>query len=241
MTEHDTADTTGPCETMHAWHVHAALCELLALMFSSPTPELASVMSTGELGESCDETICLSGLGGEGREALSAEVRGLLAPYEGKKPAACLHALRREYTRLFVGTSEPAVTPYAGVWVAGEQGRKGLLFVGEESMMIERTMRRCGFGRAVGAANDPLDHIGSMLGFASLLCLVHGSLLPVPEGGLVKEDEYEQFYREHLAAFGAQTASKVLNRNPEPFERAFARMLEVYANGVFTWPGAQRR
>ena len=210
-----------PPEGLQDWLARAARCELLSLMFSVPTRDVAARLVSGELGEACVEVASLNGIDDE----VSADVSGCLDRYVGQDADACFHAMRREYTRLFVGAGDAPVTPYAGVWAARQHGRRGLLFVGGESMAVERVVRRCGFCRTVGAANEPLDHIGSLLGFAALLCLVRAGAIPVPQDGRIEPGEYERFCEEHLGPFASALATEVLGLAPEPFTRASAYLL----------------
>lgn len=137
------------------WMARAALFELLSLGLLKPGRPIAEALASGEFAAACAETLGALGLGD------AAAAAGVdLADYEGDNAEKIYHEVLREYTRLFVGTREPLITPFAGVRASQAQGQRGLLFVGKESMAVERFMRRCGVAKnlAAGQSNDPAPH-----------------------------------------------------------------------------------
>lgn len=138
----------------NAWQARAALCELLALSFRYPDNVLAEVVASGEWVEAAEE---IAGIVGVEWDANAAE-----KPEETVDAEELLHALRAEATHLFVGSPEPEVSPYEGVWRAADDGVDALLFVNPHSMEVERFCKACGLGRPEGT-NEPLDHVATEL------------------------------------------------------------------------------
>lgn len=235
------------------WMSRAALFELLSLGLLKPEPAVGEALVSGEYAAACAEVLAALGsegadaegavaLGGEGTDAegavaLLAAYEGtdaegvalLLAAYEGADADEVYHQALREYTRLFVGEREPLVTPFAGVRVALARGQQGLLFVGKESMAIERFMRRCGVAKdlAAGQSNDPVDHIGTMCEFMKFLCLVNAQAVAPAEGAVVQPDDYETFMAEHFAPYATWCAAQVRELSAVPFYQALADLLDV--------------
>ncbi|MDR1422797.1 MAG: molecular chaperone TorD family protein [Coriobacteriales bacterium] len=217
--------------TNQEWINRAALYELLALGFLKVAREFVEVVDSGEYAEalaeigtacglnevvvktSVEELSCYTGI--VGTDAKDAE---------GIGQGALFHELRIEYTRLFVGAPEPAVSPYAGVWWAKQVGVEPLLFVNKESMAVERFMRSCGVGQPEGT-NEPLDHIGSELEFLQYLSLLRAEAAIPPEGVSIPKDAYEGFYREHFIGFAHKFAAATMTLSRAPFYRAIARVL----------------
>jgi TorA maturation chaperone TorD len=139
-----------------------------------------------------------------------------------------LHELRVEYTRLFVGAPDPAVSPYAGVWQAERDGVEPLLFVSKEAMAVERFMRSCGVGRPEGT-NEPLDSMGSELEFLQYLALLRAGAVTPPEDVDIPEGACEEFYTEHFAIWAGDFAQKVIEETRSPFFEAAARVLGAYS------------
>jgi len=202
-----------------SWEGKAALYELLARTFLFTEREVADALVSGEYADAMAELAVAAGLGADlGREAKEA-----LEPYLGMDGDGVFHDLRREYTRLYVGSKDPLVTPYAGVWAAKSRGRLPLLFVGKESMEIERFMRRCGM-RRVGPSNEPVDHIGSMLEFLMHLCAVKAGIV-VHDAIELPDEAYGEFYEKHFIAFARAFAKETLELSEEACYATAARVL----------------
>lgn len=139
----------------NAWQARAALCELLALSFRYPDSVLAEVVASGEWAEAANEIAGIVGADWTAGETVEDQV-------DIKDIDKLLHALRAEATHLFVGSPEPAVSPYEGVWRAADDGVDALLFVNPHSMEVERFCKACGLGRPEGT-NEPLDHVATEL------------------------------------------------------------------------------
>ncbi len=218
------ANGTGRAAGLQTWLCRAAAFELLSMAFLPPSHEAACSLVDGGYADACAEAF----LGFEGADSAAVD-RALqrLSRYAGADEDAIYHELRCEYTRLFVGEGKPLVTPYVGVWAAEERGRRGLLFLGEESMAIERFMRRCGVAKnlSLGQANDPVDHIGTVCEFLKYLCLVNAQAVQVPEGFVVEESDCEAFVRDHFADYAAWCASRICEKSRTPFYKAMASLL----------------
>lgn len=203
----------------------AAACELLALSFRYPTPELVAVVSSGEWAEAAREIATALGL------ALPAGWDAGADACAGSDPETLLHVLRVETTRLFVGAPEPVVSPYEGVWRAADDGVQPLLFVNPHSMDVERFMRSCGIGRIEGT-NEPLDHVATELEFVQWLSVVErdGAMtlggVEAPDGGWA--DVIERFLSDHVRLWMPQFARKVVEESREPFYRSAAMLLEAF-------------
>ncbi|MCL1798521.1 MAG: molecular chaperone TorD family protein [Eggerthellaceae bacterium] len=194
------------------WRSRAALFELLAQSFLFTGRDLVGALVSGEYREALVELLDSNGL-----PTASAGIEiDRLDPYPGSDADAVFHALRKEYTRLYIGTRDPLVFPFAGASYARKKGQKPLLFVGKESMAIERFMRKCAVGQAEGT-NEPLDHIGSMLEFLMHLCLLKAGLIQPPEGVGIPEDAYEEFYERHFTAFAREFAAQTVEQGTEGF------------------------
>ncbi len=211
--------------TEEQWLHKAALYELLALGLRLPTRELAEVVSSGEFADALSELAELNKLD---TKVLAVSLEEL-AGYQQADIEELFHDLRIEYTHLFVGAPEPAVSPFAGVWWARGVGVEPLLFVNKESMAVERFMRSCGIGQPEGT-NEPLDHIASELEFLQYLCMLRaGAALPpeLPEDFMLPEQAYEEFYAEHVAAWSKQFAAAAMEESRIPYYRAVARVLSL--------------
>ncbi|MCI8468008.1 MAG: molecular chaperone TorD [Eggerthellaceae bacterium] len=151
--------------TADTWQARAALCELLALSFRYPDDVLVGALASGEWGEAAEE------IAGALDLAWPADgAPGAAEAAQMDDPDQLLHALRAEATRLFVGSPEPACSPYEGVWRAQAEGVQPLLFVNPHSMDVERFCKACGLGRPEGT-NEPLDHIATEMELLEYLAL----------------------------------------------------------------------
>lgn len=161
--------------TKDQWQARAALCELLALSFRYPDAVLAEVVCNGEWADAANEIAAVVGVdwsagdlvgdaavpgcddAGDAGDAGDADDSG-----DAGDADKLLHALRAEATRLFVGSPEPVISPYEGVWRANDDGVDALLFVNPHSMEVERFCKACGLGRPEGT-NEPLDYVATEL------------------------------------------------------------------------------
>lgn len=204
-----------------SWINKAALFELLGKSFLYVDKEMVQALVSGEYAEALGEILEVNGL----EKDFASDIGQELAVYKNKEAEDVLHALRREYTRLYIGAKYPLVSPYAGTWYAKEQGVAPLLFVGKESMAIERFMRSCGVGQPKGT-NEPLDHIGSELEFIQYLCLLRGKGVQAPEEVEVSATAYEEFYEKHFIGFAKKFAHTTSKESEELFYKVAAMVLE---------------
>jgi TorA maturation chaperone TorD len=205
------------------WLNKAALYEILAKGFILPTKELAEVLVGGEYADAMKELAKLNGLHKSTYEVAIEELSSYAAEKDVDK---IFHQLRVEYTDLYVGSPTPKITPYAGVWLAGQSGDKPLLFVNNNSMAIERFMQSCGVGQPEGG-NSPLDHIGTLLEFLQYLCLVFAGVAKPAQEIVITEDTYDEFITKYFHAFSQEVASLTIDQAQEPFYRAIARTLAL--------------
>ncbi len=208
-------------ENSGTWALRAAAWELAALTFRYPDAQLAEAVASGEWAEAAEEVAA----------ALGAELPGTFAADAradaGADAGALLRSLRAEATHLFVGAPEPAVSPYEGVWRAGDDGVQALLFVTPHPMAVERFCRSCGLGRPEGT-NEPLDHAATEAELLQYLASLAAGLAepvetsPAPEAlpGGSPEAAYAQFLAEHALVWLPRFAAKTAEESRIPFFRA---------------------
>ena len=207
------------------WGVRATAWELAALSFRVPDATLAEALASGELREAALEVAAVLGLG------LPDGWADGFAPGSEGDPGALMHGLRAEHTHLFVGAPEPAVSPFEGVWAAGDDGVQPLLFVNPKSMAVERFCRACGLGRPEGT-NEPLDFVATECELLSYLAFLAGGA-EAPEGAPAPEDlpggspaaAYGDFLSDHARAWMPRFAEAGEAASRIPFYRSAARLL----------------
>lgn len=207
------------------WMIRATAYELAALAFMLPTRELGEALVTGEYAAATEEVFAALGVDEETR----ACVAGLLAGAVGKDGEEEFRSLRREHTRLFIGAKKPPITPYVGVHAATLRGQDALLFVGKESMEIERFMHRYGINKdfAAGQANDPLDHIGTVCEFLKFMCLVNAKAIKVSEETQATESDIVVFLATYISEYAEWFATEVTDMTVMDEFKAFALMLKT--------------
>jgi TorA maturation chaperone TorD len=217
------------------WHGRAVLCELLSMAFLSPTPVLADALASGEFREAVFEACTFAGLAGKvPKDAFD----GMMA-CEAHDSEELFAKLRVEYTRLFIGSPEPVVSPYAGSWYARDAGVRPMHFVNKESMAVERFMRDQGVGQAEGR-NEPLDHIGTELEFLCYLAarLAAGSQEPAgraaafeneADGAKSTAGSYMLFFETHFAPYARRIADAAVANSRIGFYRACAMILAGFS------------
>ena len=210
-------------EIKENWTVRATAWELLALSLRYPDATLAQVAASGEWAEAAKEVA--AALGVSLPEGFAVDAR-----MDSESPEAALHALRVEATRLFIGSSEPAVSPFEGVWRAADDGVQALLFVNPHSMAVERFCKSCGLGRPEGT-NEPLDHVATECELMQLLAMIAGGMVQAPESadfpGGSAEAAYAQFGTEHVHVWQDRFAGKLAAETRLPFYRAVAGLLKA--------------
>lgn len=221
----------GNDKTPEEWMCEATAFELLSLAFLLPAKDTAEALVAGEFADACEEVL-------EALECGSVEVgeiAALLSNYDSGDAEDVFHALRTEYTYLFVGEREPRITPFVGVWAAQERGQKGLLFVSKESVEIEHFMRDRGVAKSLeaGQVNDPVDHIGTVFEFMKYLCLANAKAIQAPKGVVLEEGDCETFACEHVFPYARWFSEQVFEQARCPFYKAMAlflgQVLELFA------------
>lgn len=208
------------------WAVRATAWELAAFTFRYPDAALAETAASGEWAEAAEELA--AALGAELPGSFAADARANV----GEDAEKLLHALRAEATHLFIGSPDPVVSPYEGVWRAGDDGVQALLFVNPHSMAVERFCKACGLGRPEGT-NEPLDYAATEAELLQYLAsLVAGIAEPVETspaladlpGGSV-EAAYGQFLADHARVWMPRFAAKTAEEARIPFFRAAGAFL----------------
>ena len=230
---------------MDIWSLKASACELLAFSLRYPTADVADALASGEWAAAAQEIADALGV------ALPANFAAELACCSAGSPVcagegsaeaqentqvdALLHALRADATRLFVGSPEPAVSPFEGVWRAADDGVDALLFVNPHSMEVERFCHACGLGRPQGT-NEPLDFAPTELELLQYLASLEAGLVEPAEGAPAAADlpggsaaaAYGQFLAEHVSTWLPKFAEKLCEQACHPFYCAAGQLLRAY-------------
>lgn len=206
------------------WSLRASAFEFLAFSLTYPSEVLANALVLGEWVEAAQEIAHLLELDlDEGWD------QGLAA-YQGEDRGEVLSRLRIEATRLFIGSPQPLVAPYEGVWRAHDKGVQALLFVNPFSVEVEKIIKEAGFSLPEGK-NEPYDHITYELSFLQYLSMVESgmieSLIPMTQSNESVSDVYVRFRTEHTDAWFPRFAEKVIDESNEAVYRASASLLKV--------------
>lgn len=210
------------------WMAKAAWYELLSMCFLNPSRESMGAFASGEAVEAVCEIGEFVGL----EQPMLDDASNLLARYQGSDVEEIFHELRREQTRLFVGAGDPVVTPYAGVWSAQRQGKRPLLMVGSESIAIERFMVERGVSRPKGTGG-PVDHIGSLLEFLSVLCLACADSEATGADLEDRAADYAFFYERHFIRFARHLAVEIDGQTTSDLLTFGARALLAMPESAF--------
>lgn len=211
------------------WRIRATAWELAAFSFRYPTSELVEAVASGEWLAAAREIA--EALGIALPEGFGEGMSGVENPLADASVDSFFHELRAEATRLFVGPSEPACSPYEGVWRAKAEGVKPLLFVSTHAMEVERFVKLCGFTRPEGT-NDPFDHVATECELLEALALraVQGAGDADESGsgnGASASGLYAQFLNEHMRAWVNDFCTALSKETREPFYRAAAMYLRA--------------
>jgi TorA maturation chaperone TorD len=229
-----------------AWIARAEFYELLARTFSyaegDAGRELAQALSDGSYVEAAREVCGKMGVVAANATASAAAVSAAAAAvdtdavlaaadaigaaYAGADSESLLHRVHAEYTRLFIGTYEPLISPYGGWWRAKREGKEPILFLSRECREVEQAMHAAGVGNRAGL-KEPLDHIGCELEFLQYVCTVLAGLAPAQAEAAVTEETYDSFVAGHLRPFVADFADAVLAASGEPLLVFGAEMLKA--------------
>lgn len=211
--------------TVENWMALATAYELLSLGFLLPTKETAQALVSGEFSAACSEVCSCLQLD----QVQTEMIRSSLSEYLDADCDQVFHEIRREYTRLFVGEKKPLITPYLGVWEAGQQGSDGLLFISKGSIEIEHFMRDRGVAKDLdaGQINDPVDHIGTVFEFLKYLCLVNACAIKAPDGFKIKSGDYAEFLTSHFDSYANWLTDQVLSISRSSFYKASTLLLSL--------------
>lgn len=157
----------------------AALYAVLAQCWREPTPELVEAVADG---------------------ALDGVVPGV--------DTASLDALRREYTRLFIGPGEMACPPYESVHRDGEDENATGPVLGPSTDAVERWYREYGLATSPDWSEMP-DHVAAELEFVAYLLDVD-------------ETAAAQFLDEHPRAWLPAFLDDVAAATRQPFYASLA-------------------
>ncbi|NTU89623.1 MAG: hypothetical protein HGA54_06940, partial [Actinobacteria bacterium] len=150
-----------------------------------------------------------------------------IAVHEGADGTALFHALRVEFTSLYVNKPKPKVSPYASIWWAEDNELHPVLFVNARAMAIERYLRQFGLGQAEGK-NDPLDSISTMFEFLQYCSLViAGTLKPVNDVPITPTS-YQDFIDEYLVDWVTRFADATIESTEDSFYAGMALLLKAF-------------
>lgn len=144
----------------------ADLCELLAVAFEPPTPELAQGLTNG--GFTTDVLACLEELGVSATQV--AEIAPALMAAEGEDAETLYATMKQEYSHLFAHPKHPLVWRYETMFkeAAGQSKEPPSLFISPTCLHVEQLMKKAGV--SLGADNkQPADFVANELHFASYL------------------------------------------------------------------------
>lgn len=212
-----------------SYSVLSAAWSFLALSLRYPDADLALAVAEGAWGATALDVA--SGL----REhfdacvAVADEVSKVSLGDEG----ACLHALRREATRLFIGSPDAALTPFEGVWRSRDDGSAALLAVNPHSVEVERFCRQCGLSHPKGT-NEPLDHVSAECELLSFLAYkaceeALGTAVDSDTPGGSARAAYDAFCADHAKAWMPQLADELEKASDLEFYRVTAKVLRATA------------
>lgn len=206
-----------------AWGAQAMAYELMAITFRYPESTLVDALVSGEYVDSLKEVSEVLGM------TLANSESDALVSYHGTDAQTILRTLRVEATRLFVGSPDPVVSPYEGVWRAIDDGVQPLLFVNPHSMAVERLYRSYGLGQPEGK-NEPLDHVATELEFLQYISMLAAEMIE-PEAGISEPEAgwasvHDSFLEEHFNVWVPRFAAKVVEETREPFYKAVGALLQ---------------
>ena len=144
----------------------ADLCELLAVAFEPPTPELAQGLVDGSFAS--DVLACLEELSIPADQV--AEIAPALMAVEGEDAETLYATMKQEYSHLFAHPKHPQVWRYETMFkeATGQSKEPPSLFISPTCLHVEQLMKKAGV--SVGADNkQPADFVANELHFASYL------------------------------------------------------------------------
>lgn len=215
------------------WALRASAFEFAAFSLRYPNEQLADALVSGEW-ESAGREIA---------QAMGMRMPQNLAACATDEPVdSLLLKLRKEATRLFIGTGKPVLAPYEGMWRTAEAGGEGLMFVNKHSIEVAHFFAACGLGPSADA-NEPLDHIATEFELLEYLCTAAAENEPdAPTaaqesgfpGGSAKA-AYRQFVEQHAITWMPSFLDELARKTQEPYfvqAAAFCKTLIQHAAEV---------
>lgn len=195
---------------------------LLSVAFRPPTRGLAELVATGAIADDVRATWGALELDGASAEAFCAGLAG----YAGRPADEVMHELRRENTRLFLG-SRPLVANSEGPWRKKAEGKEEVaLMVNSYSTEVADFMRYCGVVRADGY-NDCVDYVENECDFAGLLSDGPAYLA---ERGMDAVELLERFVGEHMKLWVPGFCADVLAATECPYYRALCGLTRSFVD-----------
>lgn len=181
--------------------------ELCSHVFYYTMPDLVDALVSGVFADLVSEAF----------PEISEATQGLRTAYESHEIETLLHALRTEYTQLFIGAPRPAVYPYESQIRNEAEGKETLFFSDPITLEVAELYLNTGLGPAQDK-KEPLDHISTECEFAHfLLCKAS------------KENDYvaiyQEFFQEHVVSWFGRFAERVADSTEEPLFLLGAQMI----------------
>lgn len=208
-----------PLSDAPAHSVLGNLFRLMSIALQPPTNGLGVLVVSGELAEACDR------LWRELELPAEPSIGPLVSlwAYRGRGEEEVLHELRREHTRLFLG-SQPLVTNSEGPWRKKAEGKEGVaLIVNSYSVEIADFMRRCGVVCAPGY-NDCVDYVENEFDFAGWLADEPALLA---EKGLDSRSLLARFCDEHIKLWVPGFCDEVAAATRLPYYQALSALVKA--------------
>lgn len=198
-----------------------AFYELLSLPFRQTTRDFSETLHGGAYAEAVEDVCTVCGLDAKAVRAAVDELGRLNG--EPHDPEGRFHALRRAYTRLFIGGFEPLASPFAGIWWSRKQGIPPVHMVNAEALAVARCMREAGVGRMRGK-NVPLDRMDAELEFMQYLCARAAASEDAGQRSAACA-AYGEFYRDHLLWFAHDMGARLQEVSVHPLYGAVGTLL----------------
>ncbi|ANE22014.1 hypothetical protein AAY81_01265 [Denitrobacterium detoxificans] len=191
--------------------------KLFSVAFQPPTVELAELLQSGALAADMRQTWLALELP---EEAVDAFAQGL-AEYEGADAQETLHAIRQDWSHLYLG-NPPLVSNSEGVWRKKSEGRSDVArMINSYSVQVADFMRECGVRRKE-KFNDCIDYIEEECDFCSFLADEPQYLIDLGRDPLAL---LQSFVDEHLAKWAPGFCADVQVNARSSYYRALATLM----------------
>ena len=214
--------------------LRADMYQLLAMGFLDPTRDLAAGLADGtfqnDVLATANNLVVAYHVDGEVAETILGPTKELLAEEFAEDAEEVYHELAVEYTRLFIGPSQPVVSPYESVHVDSDEDSPALLMVGPSARAVIKVYREAGLDMAEGV-NEPPDHIATEIEFMYYLCRQEAGAWQASDSAEARTWRQRQrtFAAEHLGAWGIEFCGLV----QEHAEVRYYALLGELASGFF--------